>query len=300
MVLKTDFSTSAFGGFKKEEVTNYIKSLSRDYEDEIAILNDNLEHTNAQLTEFKDIVEEQYSKIVDVSAQEQTATDELTKLKVENEEHLAEIQRLNDSLIAVSAELKHTSSEKRQLLEDNSHIDESFRSLKSQIPCYLQEINDLKAQLAVFLNAQADSDKIVISAKEQAQQILNDARTQIEQTISLSEENQERARKLYDIAALEADEIVRKATENANAEKGQYESCLRALERQKAKLLEALDCIKSEVSTIKIGVQPTQSAQFAQPEKPEKPLSQKPSMPQSFRGKYTSPNRERFSGKPRY
>lgn len=180
MEMMNNFSKSAFGGFKKEQVVAYIDEVVARYNDEINKLKEQDQSQKKQLKELKDIVEQQYQKIV-LTTQE-LADKESTCVELANE-------------CANSKEVLLSKSEKIDNLE------ECFRSTTA-------ELAEAKAQLLLINDAKARAGEITDKAQNHAEEIRMIAAKEKEQSVRVAKE---KAQDIVDKADEEAQEIKEKA-----------------------------------------------------------------------------------------
>lgn len=165
--------TSVFGGFRRNDVLEYVEELKG----EIAELSKMFDEQNTMISELSEMVD--------------TLTDECERAK-ETEEKLTETSTALESAQAENAALK---SENEALNERFSKIDaEKFEMSKKA-----EEIRASEAQLgAAFLDARKYSDEIVTAANKKASE------TSLDASESIAQQATEVARLSSDVDALAA------------------------------------------------------------------------------------------------
>lgn len=180
MEMMNNFSKSTFGGFKKEQVVAYIDEVVARYNDEINKLKEQDQSQRKQLKELKDIVEQQYQKIV-------LTTQELEEKGTQCNELLRECEGTKESLLL-----------KAKKVDD---LEECFRSTTA-------ELAQAKAQLELINDARSRAGEITDKAQDYAEEIRSSLAKEKEQAIKAAKE---RAQEIVDRADEEAQEIKEKA-----------------------------------------------------------------------------------------
>lgn len=212
MELQKNFKTSAFGGFNKEEVVEYITAVSDEYEDSMANLKDELNQTSAQLAEFKAIVEEQYARIVEATSAKEEQ-EEAARLSNE------ECERLRLELAECEEKASRLSAENLNLLEENGISRGDMEKYKAELAVYQNA--DIEAHTLVA-NAQSEALKLSDQMKKQLADASNQVKIMVEQatdkTNGILEPAKEEAKRVLEEARAQAGKItgdVRVATERA-------------------------------------------------------------------------------------
>lgn len=258
MEIQKSFSKTAFGGFNKEEVIQYISEIITKSDKEIASLKSEKDGANAQIIELKTIIEEQYQKIVDLNAANEA-------LKEQNDTGMKRINELEEKLKpfidaqaeakaiveAAQAEANELSITVKQKVSDTT---EQAKAILEQAAYKAKEMIDpAKLEVQTMLtSATKKAQEIITSARSQESEYVAEIKTQLEETLAMSEENEKRTKTLVEDAKLEAKKIIEAAKLQAEQEKNHYDSCLKELEMQKSKFLLSLDEIKSSVQAIQI------------------------------------------------
>lgn len=262
MELQKEFSASAIGGFKKAEVTAYLDALSLQIDDELAQRQRQIDALQAQMAEMKSLVDQQYQKIVDLSA----ASDELKRslmAKTTEAEELA--RRLAPFEAAQTEAAAIVASAQKEKDARMSEADAHFAELRTQADALLAEasvqgkavLGQANEQAALLLQgAKEKAQGIVNDARRQGQELLDDARSQIEQNVSLSEENEARSRRVLENAQQEAEAILLQARLSAREKQEYYDECLHRLEEQRNSVLSSLEEIRKRVEAIPISQPP--------------------------------------------
>jgi len=163
--------TSVFGGFRREDVLQYVEELKG----EIATLSGKLQAQNAQISELGETVDE--------------LSDRCAKAK-ETEERLA----------GTVADLEKSEAENTALKAENEALTARFAAIdteKSEMHRKAEEIRASEAQLgAAFLDARKYSDEIVTAANKKANETALDA------SDSIAKQATEVARLSSDVDAL--------------------------------------------------------------------------------------------------
>lgn len=258
MEIQKSFSKTAFGGFNKEEVTQYIGELMAKSDEQIANLASENESANAQIAELKAIIEEQYQKIVDINAQNEGLVEQSNEKTKKIEELEQKLKPFTDAKISAD-EIVETAKRQAQELAARSkqQIFESSEKAKSILEQANEKVRELiepaKQEVQLMLNsASRKAEEIILKAKAQESEQLESVKFQIEETLFQSEENERKTARLIEEAKLEAQKIVAEAKVQSEAEKGNYDKCLKELEIQRSKFLLYLDEIKGSVQAIQI------------------------------------------------
>lgn len=258
MEIQKSFSKTAFGGFKKEDVTQYIDEIMTKYDEEVSLLKSEGENATAQITELKSIIEEQYKKIVEITL----ASEGISADNQENIKKIADLEaQLNPFIAAKSEAASIVEAAKKEANESSAQIKQQLWDANQQAQSILSKATEeatallepAKRGAEAILHAAREKEREIISlAKSQENELLEEVNRQIEATILLSEENNNKAFKLLADAKTEAQMILHHARAEAESEKVHYDGCIKALETQKSRLLLSLDEIKGGVQAIQI------------------------------------------------
>ncbi len=297
MEIQKSFSKTTFGGFKKEEVTQYIDEIITKYDEEVTALKAEIDNGNAQITELKTIIEEQYKKIVEITASSEAIVEENTKNINKITELEAALKPFIDAKTKAEVILE---SANKEAYEISLIVKQQVYEATEQAKVMLGQANEkaksivepAKFEAETMINsAREKAQDIISSAKKQEKQLLEQVNNQIELTISLSEENAKKSRRVLEDARSEADAIISRAKAEAESEKSHYDSCIKALETQKSKLLFSIDEIKGSVQAIQIARLPKSEAEAFQ--------ALRQSTTEAIRKKFAMLNKERQGGNSR-
>ncbi|MEG0693802.1 MAG: hypothetical protein RR444_12070 [Oscillospiraceae bacterium] len=297
MEIQKSFSKTAFGGFKKEEVTQYIDEIITKYDEEVTGLKAEVDSANAQITEFKSIIEDQYKKIVEITA----SCEAITVENAENINKIADLEVALKPFIDAQTESKAIiESAKKEAYDLTLQIKQQVYDTTEQAKIILGQANEKAKSIVEPAKFEAESvincarekaQDIISSAKKQESQLIEQVNRQIEATILLNEENERKASKLLEDSKREAEAIIRRAKAEAESEKNHYDSCIKTLETQKSKLLFSLDEIKGSVQAIQIARLPKSEAESFQ--------ALRQSTTEAIRKKFAMLNKERQGGNSR-
>lgn len=287
MEIQKDFPRAAIGGFKREEVLQYLDELSASCDHRIAELEEQLAAANSEKAELHALVEEQYQKIVVCTEEKNALQNELDAKSLDAAELARRLHPFEEAgktagEIVEAAEASAREAQRRSeaakqeadqhLLELREQADALLDRAGEQAKAALAQANETAKKIIepaelqakqLVEDAQRQAGELVADAKEQAESILADAhrkaeeleektRLQVEQNVALSEENERRTRRAAENAQREADELLRRARQTAREERERYDSCLKALEAQKSNILLMLDEMKSKVQSVPI------------------------------------------------
>ncbi len=179
------FRTTAFGGFHKQDVLNYITEADKHYQKTLAEANGKLQklteaHTalEQQAKQTGEELEQTKEKCADLDAKLQEQTD-LTEQQAE------EIRDLEQRWGAAGAKVQELEAQMPQLLEDSA----AYSALKDRMATIELEAH-CKAQ-AIIAEAQTQADQTTAQAREQAEETRTQARSQAEQTLAEAREQAE-------------------------------------------------------------------------------------------------------------
>ncbi|MFZ2539297.1 MAG: hypothetical protein WAX04_10400 [Oscillospiraceae bacterium] len=297
MEIQKSFSKTTFGGFKKEEVTQYIDEIITKYDEEVTALKAEVESENAQITEFKSIIEEQYKKIVEITASNEALAEQNEQNINKIEELVAELKPFADAKTQANSIVE---SANKEACEISIIVKQQVYQTTEQAKIILGQANEkakniiepAKFEAETMINsAREEAQKIISSAKKHETQLLEQVNSQIEVTILLSEENEKKARRLLEDAKDEADAIINRAKAEAESQKSHYDNCIKSLETQKSKLLFSLDEIKGSVQSIQIARLPKSEVESFQ--------ALRQSTTEAIRKKFAMLNKERQGGNSR-
>lgn len=145
-----NFSTSVFGGFKKEAVTEYVDSLITDYDSKIADLTEQLTQKDKEIVELKDIIEKQYAKIM----LETSAKEEAQEKVKESEETINKLQEKLDPYLKAGVEADFI------IKNIQKESDEISARLKNQIEAATKQARQIIA------DAKSEAEEISRKARE--------------------------------------------------------------------------------------------------------------------------------------
>lgn len=217
MEFQANFSNSAFGGFKKEEVIDYLANLERQYAQEQGQQQQQIASLTAQLTELNALVEQQYQKIVETDAlcrdcrqALEEKTQELETLRQAYAPYEAAgkaAQELREEAEADAANQK--SAAERYALEMRQSADSTRQDAQRQADALLANAQEQANRL--IGQAQTEAAQIREGARQEAEQICADARSEAGRITAganfSANEQAARTRKLLESAQAQADEI---------------------------------------------------------------------------------------------
>lgn len=165
--------TSFFGGFRREDVLQYVEELKG----EIAVLSEELRMKTSQISELSEMVDELSGRCEQAKGTEEKLTQTTSALE--------------------KAEMENTA-----LKAENTVLTERFTAIdteKAEMTRKAEEIRASEAQLgAAFLDARKYSDEIVTAANKKANE------TQLDASDSIAKQASEVARLSSDVDALAA------------------------------------------------------------------------------------------------
>lgn len=165
--------TSFFGGFRREDVLQYVEELKG----EIAVLSEELRMKTSQISELSEMVDELSGRCEQAKETEEKLTQTTSALE--------------------KAEMENTA-----LKAENTVLTERFTAIdteKAEMTRKAEEIRASEAQLgAAFLDARKYSDEIVTAANKKANE------TQLDASDSIAKQASEVARLSSDVDALAA------------------------------------------------------------------------------------------------
>lgn len=205
MEIQKSFSHSAFGGFKKEEVTDYLTRLEEEYNREVGELRTAVGAGNTQITELKSIIEQQYQKIVDAAKE----NDELHAAEETLHGELAEKEREIRNLRERLAPYEEADRSAREIVEAAAQrAKETITQAKEQSASSMAEADRYLEEL------RQQSDALLAKASEQAKAMLSRAEEKVR---SAAAEAAEKAAAVNDEAEEQAKVILGQANEQAKA-----------------------------------------------------------------------------------
>lgn len=242
------FSKATFGGFKKDEVVSYIDGIVSNYDDELNELKKDNEMQKKQIRELKDIIEQQYQKIV-ITTEE--AVDLKKQYDEQNEKYDIElketIKKLDDKItenFQIQEQLKIASSELSELKENEEVLYQARETSKLMLEEARNEANEtlLATQTQCDINI-SDSEKsamqIKAKAEEEAKFILDNAKRDRDEMMSSTEiiyreaeiSAQKSARDIISNAEQKAEFILSDASKTAEQIKSQAQNEASELQR---------------------------------------------------------------------
>ncbi|MBM6920920.1 hypothetical protein H6A12_07125 [Phocea massiliensis] len=272
MDISKSLKTSAIGGFKKEEVLSYIDQLVAQYEEERRNQAKELEEANSQIASLNSIVDEQYQKLMSLSAERDefmvkaAKIDELQKLLAPYQN----AQMTADEVVRQAKEKAQAAEEKLRLLlrdaqeranvivaEANEKAKQITAAAEEEAQQRIESVK--KEEFLLRQNAQHELDH----AKEAAQQQLAEAaqagrdllaktRETIAQKNAACDEKEAHADQMLKEAQQKSDQMLKDAKIAVKHEHERYEKGLRDLELQKSEFLRTLDEIKLVVQAIAV------------------------------------------------
>lgn len=148
MEIINSFGTTAFGGFKKQEVVAYIEELVANYTADIKNIEDKHKQAELDIRELKELVEQQYKRIAEYD-------DHATASKAKGEELARQIANRDMQIAELEGEL------------DSVNI-----ALKNKT----NELMLLSEQLSAFETANGSAERMLTEAENTAEKQVNDAR----------------------------------------------------------------------------------------------------------------------------
>lgn len=245
MEFQTNFSNSAFGGFKKEEVIEYLANLEQQYTQEQQLQQQQIASLSAQLSELNSLVEEQYQKIVesDSCCKEYRSTLEETQ---------KEAAVLRQKLTPLEEAAKSADEIREEAASEAAHIradaERYALEMRQSADALRQEIE--KQAEAFRTQAERESRQLVEEAQKEAELLRWNAKEKLDREQAASADKEERARRLLDAAQRQAEDILRAARYEAAEEKLRTEENLKVLDEQKTQLLQRLEEVKSIVEGV--------------------------------------------------
>lgn len=272
MDISKNLKTSAIGGFKKEEVLSYIDQLVAQYEEERKNQARELEEANSQIASLNSIVDEQYQKLMHLSAER----DELKVKAAKVDEMKAQLAPYQQAQLTAD-EVARKAAEKAQATEEKLRL--LLRDAQERANVIVSEANEKAKQITAAAEEEAqqriesvkkeefllrqNAQHELSHAKEAAQQQLAEAaqagrdllaqtRETIAQKTAACDEKEARVKQMLSEAQQKSDQMLRDAKIAVRHEHERYEKGLRDLELQKSELLRTLDEMKLAVQAIAV------------------------------------------------
>ena len=171
MEFQKEFTHTAFGGFKREEVTSYLRQLEQDCTNEIDELNNQLSQSNTQIAELKSIIETQYQKIVSGAK--------------DGEELRATLKKLRDTC-------SERDKENRLLKERLTPFEEAAQSADEILSNAVRKAEEVTAQAeAKSRRSMEQGDRYLEELRRQADALLSQASEQAKALMSRAQDSAE-------------------------------------------------------------------------------------------------------------
>lgn len=258
MEFQKEFSHSAFGGFKKEEVIAYLEQISKQVEKEQTELKNELARKKTESSEMNSVIEEQYRKIVDISKETQELKNSLERKEIEIADLKRELLPFQEAVRNASDILDVAKEESRRVCtEAQSHLTE----IRSEADGLLDHASE-KAKL-VIAQAEDQANRLLAAAEDQAKTLVESAKRKEGATLSAakkeavritkeSEDKEREANHILEEARKKSEEMIARAKIQSKEERSRYEDGLKNLEQQRAHLLLAIEEAKSKVQAFMI------------------------------------------------
>lgn len=227
MELQANFGTTPFGGFKKDDVVSYIDEIVTSYSQKIAELEGKNVTVQGDLNEVREIVENQYEKIVSLDEKINESAAIITRITTQNDDLKNQIEK--------SEIFKQ---ELLQNINDNN-----------------KEIDKLTQRIRSIDLAKIDADGIISEANKAAQTLETDAKRKADDIIKsavgkaaeLERDAVENQKEVISRTKIQSDEIISLANIRASENRS---IVLHELNEQKQAILASIEQLKSDAKLL--------------------------------------------------
>lgn len=232
------FKKSLFGGFKREEVLEYVDGMSTQYQQEIENLNIELRRSAAEKAQLEADLDdlkhqlqkqqEQIEKLEQVLCKQKTDNDRLQELNIAVDKNAKEVHaqnvELGRQLNQAREELEQKTARLEQIEEVGFNAEKVMAEANSRATTVLADANNRAASM--LTDAGKQSRESVENARKKAEEIVVKATEEADHLrLAAQDFNQQSKRKMDDLAAelndkekkanIKASQILREAQEEA-------------------------------------------------------------------------------------
>lgn len=232
------FKKSLFGGFKREEVLEYVDGMSTQYQQEIENLNIELRRSAAEKAQLEADLDdlkhqlqkqqEQIEKLEQVLCKQKTDNDRLQELNIAVDKNAKEVHaqnvELGRQLNQAREELEQKTARLEQIEEVGFNAEKVMAEANSRATTVLADANNRAASM--LTDAGKQSRESVENARKKAEEIVAKATEEADHLrLAAQDFNQQSKRKMDDLAAelndkekkanIKASQILREAQEEA-------------------------------------------------------------------------------------
>lgn len=232
------FKKSLFGGFKREEVLEYVDGMSTQYQQEIENLNIELRRSAAEKAQLEADLDdlkhqlqkqqEQIEKLEQVLCKQKTDNDRLQELNIAVDKNAKEVHaqnvELGRQLNQAREELGQKTARLEQIEEVGFNAEKVMAEANSRATTVLADANNRAASM--LTDAGKQSRESVENARKKAEEIVAKATEEADHLrLAAQDFNQQSKRKMDDLAAelndkekkanIKASQILREAQEEA-------------------------------------------------------------------------------------
>ncbi len=232
------FKKSLFGGFKREEVLEYVDGMSTQYQQEIENLNIELRRSAAEKAQLEADLDdlkhqlqkqqEQIEKLEQVLCKQKTDNDRLQELNIAVDKNAKEVHaqnvELGRQLNQAREELEQKTARLEQIEEVGFNAEKVMAEANSRATTVLADANNRAASM--LTDAGKQSRESVENARKKAEEIVVKATEEADHLrLAAQDFNQQSKRKMNDLAAelndkekkanIKASQILREAQEEA-------------------------------------------------------------------------------------
>lgn len=232
------FKKSLFGGFKREEVLEYVDGMSTQYQQEIENLNIELRRSAAEKAQLEADLDdlkhqlqkqqEQIEKLEQVLCKQKTDNDRLQELNIAVDKNAKEVHaqnvELGRQLNQAREELEQKTTRLEQIEEVGFNAEKVMAEANSRATTVLADANNRAASM--LTDAGRQSRESVENARKKAEEIVAKATEEADHLrLAAQDFNQQSKRKMDDLAAelndkekkanIKASQILREAQEEA-------------------------------------------------------------------------------------
>lgn len=232
------FKKSLFGGFKREEVLEYVDGMSTQYQQEIENLNIELRRSAAEKAQLEADLDdlkhqlqkqqEQIEKLEQVLCKQKTDNDRLQELNIAVDKNAKEVHaqnvELGRQLNQAREELEQKTARLEQIEEVGFNAEKVMAEANSRATTVLADANNRAASM--LTDAGKQSRESVENARRKAEEIVVKATEEADHLrLAAQDFNQQSKRKMDDLAAelndkekkanIKASQILREAQEEA-------------------------------------------------------------------------------------
>lgn len=232
------FKKSLFGGFKREEVLEYVDGMSTQYQQEIENLNIELRRSAAEKAQLEADLDdlkhqlqkqqEQMEKLEQVLCKQKTDNDRLQELNIAVDKNSKEVHaqniELGRQLNQAREELEQKTARLEQIEEVGFNAEKVMSEANSRATTVLADANNRAASM--LTDAGKQSRESVENARKKAEEIVAKATEEADRLrLAAQDFNQQSKRKMDDLTAelndkekkanIKASQILREAQEEA-------------------------------------------------------------------------------------